>query len=130
MLLETDASNQAMAGVLSQLHPADPEDPTSKPEWKLVDCHVTTLKESQRNWPIHDKELWGIVSLILHWHSWLAGLPQPFVVHTDHQGLQYFQTKQRLNSRQASWAEKLSEFDFTIQYKPEKDMGKPDALSC
>ena len=68
-LLETDASNQAVAGVLSQLHPANPEDPTSKPEWKLVDCHATTLKESERNWPIHDKELWGIISSILHWHS-------------------------------------------------------------
>ena len=65
-LLETDALNQAVAGVLSQLHPADPKDTSSKSEWRLVDCHATTLKESERNWPIHDKELWGIVSSILH----------------------------------------------------------------
>ena len=88
-----------------------------------------TLKESERNWLIYDKELCGIVSSILHWRSWLARLLQTFVVHTDHQGLQYFQTKQMLNSRQASWAEKLSEFDFTIHYKLGKEMGKPDALS-
>src|SRR4029077_7269269 len=49
--------------------------------------------------------------------------------HTDHQGLQYFQTKQRLNARQARWQQDLAEFDFIIKYKPAVSMGKPDALS-
>ena len=94
-IVETDASNQAIAGVLSQAH-TTPDVVT----WKLVDCHARTLTDQQRNWPIHDKELWAIVSSLTKWRSWLSGLPQ-FVIHTDHQGLQYFQTKQKLNARQA-----------------------------
>ena len=96
-LIETDASNQAISGVLSQGYP----DPAcmDKLVWKLVDCHTKTLSEQQRNWPIHDQELWAIVSSLTKWQSWLSGLQ--FDVHTDHQGLQFFQTKQKLNARQA-----------------------------
>ena len=121
-IMETDASNQAIAGVLSQyvvtngvkrLHP--------------VDHHAKTLSATERNWPIHDKELWAIVSCFRRWHSWLAGIP--IKVYTDHQGLQYFNTKRRLNSRQASWNLELSAFTYTIHYRPGKAMGKPDALT-
>ena len=98
-IIETDASNQAISGVLSQGYP-DPSC-TNKLVRKLVDCHAKTLSEQQRNWPIHDKELWVIVSSLTKWQSWLSGLQ--FEVHTDHQGLQYFQTKQKMNARQARW---------------------------
>ena len=79
-LLETDASNQAISGVLSQAH-SDPNS-TGKVIWKLVDCHARTLTEQQHNWPIHDKELWAIVSSLAKWRSWLSG--HPVEVHTDH----------------------------------------------
>src|SRR5258707_15324279 len=49
-------------------------------------------------------------------------------IYTDHQGLQYFNTKKRLNSRQAAWYLELSAFDFVISYRPGKSMGKPDAI--
>ena len=50
-------------------------------------------------------------------------------VYTDYQGLQYFNTKQKLNSRQASWYLHMSEFRYNIHYRPETKMGKPDGLS-
>ena len=65
MLLETDASNQAISGVFSQAHP-DPNS-TGKVIWKVVDCHALTLTEQQRNWAIHDTELWAKGG-----HSYLA----------------------------------------------------------
>ena len=46
-LLEPNASNQAISGVLSQAH-RDPNS-TGKVIWKLVDCHAQTLTEQQRN---------------------------------------------------------------------------------
>ena len=109
-IVETDASNQSIAGCILQFHNIENLQDngkdllqSSKPagEWKTVDFHSKTLTSTQRNWPIHDKELWGIVSSLTHWRSWLAGLDQPFEVHTDHQGLKHFFTKQKLNSRQA-----------------------------
>ena len=99
-LLETDASNQAISGFLSQAHPV-PNSDTGKVIWKLVDCHARTLTEQQRNWPTHNKELWPIISSLANWRSWLSG--HPVQVHTDHQGLQYFQTKPKLNARRARW---------------------------
>src|SRR5258705_12275250 len=50
-------------------------------------------------------------------------------IYTDHQGLQYFNTKKRLNCRQAVWYLELSAFDFVISYRPGKSMGKPDAIT-
>ena len=120
--METDASNQAIASVLSQysvnngvktLHP--------------VDHHTKTLTATEWNWPIHDKERWAIVSCFRQWHSWLVGVHVQ--INTDHQGLQYFNTKRYLNSRQASWYLELSVFDFVISYRPGKAMEKPDAIT-
>lgn len=121
-IVETDASNQSIAACILQFHQTDMY-AQNKGEWKTVDFHSRILDSTQRNWPIHDKELWAIVSALTHWRSWLAGLDNPFQVHTDHQGLQFFFTKQKLNSRQASWGQKLSEFNFTVQYKPGTHMG-------
>ena len=93
--VETDPSNQSIAGCLLQKHQDD--------EWYTVDFHSRTLNSVERNCPIHDKELWAIVSSLTHWRSWLAGIDNAFEVNTDHQGLQYFFTKQKLNSCQANW---------------------------
>ena len=95
-IMETDASNQAIAGVLSQYQKNENGAKVLYP----VDHHAKTLSATERNWPIHDKELWAIVSYCRRWHSWLVGVPVD--IYTDHQGLQYFNTKCRLNSRQAS----------------------------
>ena len=65
----------------------------------------------------------------MKWRSWLSGLPQQFEIHTDHQALQYFQTKQKLNTRQARWQQGVAEFDFIIRYKPGSTMQKADALT-
>ena len=59
--------------------------------------------------------------------DWLVGVKVK--VYTDHQGLQYFNTKQKLNSRQASWYLHMSEFIYHIHYRPGFKMGKPDVLS-
>ena len=49
-------------------------------------------------------------------------------VYTNHQGLQYFNDKQKLNSRQGSWYLHMSEFRYNIHYGAGTKMGKPDGL--
>ena len=51
------------------------------------------------------------------------------MIYTDHQGLQYFNTKRWLNSRQANWYLELSVYDYLISYKPGAAMGKPEAFT-
>ena len=120
--METVASNQAIASILSQYHVAN-----NVKQLQPVAYHAKTLSASQRNWPIPDTELWAIVDCFRRWQDWLVGV---FVnIYTDYQGLQYFNTKQKLNSRQASWYLRMSEFQYQIHYRPGSRMGKPDGLS-
>ena len=92
-----------------------------------VEYQVKTLSAAQRHWPLHDEELYTIVDGFQKCRDWLVGVEVN--VHTDYQGLQYFYTKQKLNSRQPSWYLHMSEFRYNIQYRPGTKMGKPDSLS-
>ena len=55
-IIETDAGNQPIAGILSQYHVV-----CGCKQLYPVEYHAKTLSSSQRNWPIHDKELFAIV---------------------------------------------------------------------
>ena len=50
-------------------------------------------------------------------------------VYTDHQGLQYFNTKQKVNLQQASSYLSMCEDISHIYYKHGVKIGKPDYLS-
>ena len=52
-----------------------------------------------------------------------------FRVLSDHKNLIYFTTHRWLKERQMQWAEKLSQYNFSITYHPGKEGGQPDALS-
>ena len=56
-IIETDACNQAIAGILSQYHIVK-----AVKQLHPVVYHAKTLSAAQRNWPIHDKELFHIVN--------------------------------------------------------------------
>ena len=48
---------------------------------------------------------------------------------TDHKGLTHLLTQKNLSGRQARWIEKISEFDFRVEYVPGVDNVLADALS-
>ena len=50
-------------------------------------------------------------------------------IWTDHKNLEYFMTAKKLNHRQARWSLYLAHFDFKLTHRPERCIGKPDALS-
>lgn len=120
-IVETDASDYALGAVLSQLFTPDSKHPIAFDSRKMTSHEV--------NYEIHDKELLGIVWALQRWRSYLLSLDQPFEVFTDHSSLKYFMTSKVLTRRQARWAEALSEFHFTITYRPGKWAVLPDTLS-
>ncbi|MBW0593921.1 hypothetical protein O181_133636, partial [Austropuccinia psidii MF-1] len=87
------------------------------------------LIPAELNYEIHDKELLGIVWALKCWRAFLLSLASPFEVLTNHSSLQYFMTSKVLTRRQACWAEFLSEFHFSITYRPGRLATLPDALS-
>ena len=94
-IMDTDASNQALAGILSQYHVVN-----RAKQLCPVEYYAKTVSAIQCNWPIHDKELFAIVDCFRKWRDGLVGVKVN--VYTDHQALQYYNTKQKLNSREAS----------------------------
>ncbi|KAL1952490.1 hypothetical protein VTO42DRAFT_5191 [Malbranchea cinnamomea] len=117
IIVHTDASKVAVAGILMQ--PGDAEPAQS---W-LSDYHPVAyfskkLNPAQRNYDTHDQELLAIVEAFCVWHHYLEGSTHPIWVQSDHDNLRYFFTTKTLNSRQARWAEALAAFDFLIEHKP------------
>ena len=81
LVLETDASDLALAAILStyvegELHP--------------IAYHSRALNATELNYDIHDKELLTIVESFKKWRHYLEGTPFPTDVIMDHRNLTYF----------------------------------------
>src|SRR5437773_2823677 len=120
-VVETDASNWASGGVLSQ----------ADADGKLRPVAFFSAKHSapECNYEIYDKELLAIVKALEEWRPELQGTTDAFEIITDHKNLQTFMTTKQLNQRQVRWAEFLSQFNFVITYRPGSKAILPDALS-
>jgi hypothetical protein len=120
-ILETDASDGVVAGILSQLH--------ADGEWHPVAFFSKTMAPAECNYEVHDKEMLAIIRSLSQWRAELQGSNSKVKIYTDHKALEYFMTKRELTSRQARWAEILSQFFITITYRPGKQNEKADILS-
>lgn len=118
-IVEADSSGYAIGAVLSQQQ----EDGLFRP----IAYHSHKLDPTQAMWPIHDKEMWAILSALREWQAEL--LPITFEVHTDHKNLAYFRQSQRLSERQMRWAYELQEYDFALIHKAGNTQIVSDTLS-
>ena len=120
IILETDASDFAIAGVLSQ-----PENDQIRP----VGFFSRKLQPAELNYDTHDKELLAIVESLKAWRHFTIETVTPVRIITDHNNLKYFTTTKSLNRRQVRWSEFLSDFHFTLEHRPGKLNIIPDTLS-
>src|ERR1700742_1282956 len=120
--METDASDYAVAAILSQ------EDPVSK-RIHPVAYFSRSMSPAELNYEIYDKELLAIHSAFKEWRSYLEGATHSVRVITDHKNLEYFASTKLLTRRQARWSEFLSAFNYTVHYRPGRLGGKPDILT-
>ena len=120
-IVETDASDERLGGVLSQygsdglLHP--------------VAFFSKKMIPAECNYEIYDKELLAIIRAFEEWRPELEGSKFPIQVITDHKNLEYFMSSKLLNRRQARWSEYLSRFNFKISYRSGKLNNAADSLS-
>ncbi|KAH9271283.1 hypothetical protein BASA83_006609 [Batrachochytrium salamandrivorans] len=101
-ILETDASDYAISGVLSH---------------------------AEQNYEIYDKELLAVVESFKHWRHFLQGGLHPVTVLCDHKNLEYFMTTKKFNSSSGSLVLELSEYDFSLLIDLANLMGRADSLS-
>ncbi|MBW0517148.1 hypothetical protein O181_056863 [Austropuccinia psidii MF-1] len=120
-IVETDASDYALGAVLSQLNDSGKN---------IIAFDGFKPLPAELNYEVHEKELLGIVWALKHWRAFLLSLYNPFEGLKDHSSLQYFMSSKVLTHNQAHWAEFISEFHFTINYRSGRLATLPDALSC
>jgi hypothetical protein len=119
--METDASNFAIAAILSQLD--------NEGKWRPVAFLSRSLNDAERNYEIYNKEMLAIMHGFYEWAHYLKGNDKITEVLTDHQNLTFFRKPQNLNCRQARWIMDLQEYNFTIKHRPGKANTKADLLS-
>ena len=104
-ILETDASNYVVLGILSQCHPdLSTENSILHPVAFLYE----KMTPAECNYGIGDKELLAIIAFLEKWHMYLHGTS--FTIYTDHHNLQNLGTKALLYRRQARWAGLMAQF--------------------
>ena len=121
LMVETDASDYAIAGILSITGPDS--------ELRPVAYYSRTMSAPELNYDTHDKELLAIFKAFKHWRHYLEGSATPVDVVTDHKNLTYFSTSKVLTCHQARWSEFLSQFNLSIRFRPGHLGEKPDALT-
>lgn len=118
-VVEVDASNYAVGGILSQkgsdeqLHP--------------VAYFSTALQKAQKNWSATNKEAFALVLAVRHWNVYLAG--STFVLNSDHNPLTHLRDQQDPRGKVGRWISELEEYDYTIKYIRGAENVKADALS-
>jgi RNase H-like domain found in reverse transcriptase len=121
LVIETDASDYALAAILSQVE--------FDREIHLVTYLSQTFSDTELNYDTHDKELMEIYEAFKAWRHYLEGTEAPIDVVTDHKNLEYFCTTQILSRRQARWSTFLSRFNMVIRFCPNRLRTKPNALT-
>ena len=72
----------------------------------------------------------AIIRALQEWRHFVEGAEHKCEIWMDHKNLEYVMMAKQLNRRQARWSLYLFHFDFVLQHRPGRSMGKPDALSC
>jgi hypothetical protein len=118
--LETDTSNFATGGILSQKQ--------DDGKWHPIAYRSSTMSAEECNYEIYDREMLGLIRALEDWRHFLEGLPEPFEVITDHKNMEWWASMRDLTRHQARWALYLSRFHFVIKYKKGSQM-QADTLS-
>src|SRR5882724_2797339 len=119
--VETDASNYALAAVLSIM--------TSNGKLHPIVFHSQTFSAPELNYDVHNKELLTIFEAFKRWRHYLKGSGLPIDMVTDHQNLKYFSMTKILMCQQAHWSKYFSGFNLVIHFHPGKLGTKPNALT-
>ena len=119
LILHTDASGDGLGAVLYQVQEG---------KQRVIAYVSRSLSRSERNYPVHKLEFlalkWAITD---KFHEYLYG--SQFQVYTDNNPLTYVLTTAKLDATGHRWVAALSNYTFSIIYKPGKGHKDADALS-
>ena len=117
-ILDTDASVEAIGGVLHQIQEG---------KERVIAYQSRTLSAQEKNYCTTRQELLAIIYYLKYFRQYLLG--RHFKIRTDHAALQYLQRTPEPIGQQARWLDVIGEFDFEIEHRPGRSHGNADAMS-
>lgn len=117
-ILDTDASNEAIGAVLSQVQ---------KGIERPIAFASKSLSNSERKYCVTRKELLAVVTFVKYFRQYLYG--RKFKVRTDHSSLRWLMNFKDPEGQLARWNEVLSCYDFYIEHRPGRLHKNADSLS-
>ena len=117
-ILDTDASNFGLGGVLSQIQ--------NDQEHVVAYCS-RVLRPSQRRYCTTKREMLAAVAMCIQFRSYLRGAR--FTLRTDHKSLVWLHRFRDTEGMMSRWLHALQQFQFSIVHRPGKDHGNADGLS-
>ena len=122
-MIDTDASAYQLGATL--LHHQNEDKPNDSVP---IGYSSKTLADTERNHSTTARECYSVVWSVTTPRPYIAGLT--FTVRTDHNALRWLVTISDSTGRLMRWGVRLSEFDFTIKYRPGLVHQVPDGLYC
>ena len=117
-ILDTDASNVCVGGVLQQVQ--DNEE-------RVIAYSSKKLNKQQRRYCVTRRELLAIVVFLREFRHYLLGVH--FTIHTDHGSLTWLLGFKEPQGQLDRWLEYILQFKFSIMHQPGTAHGNADALS-
>ena len=112
-ILDTDASNFGMGGVLSQIQ-------------DNIECVIAynsrALRPSQRKYCTTKREMLAAVSMCIQFRSYLRGAK--FTLRTDHKSLVWLHRFKDTKGMMARWLHTLQQFQFSIIHRAGREHRK------
>jgi hypothetical protein len=117
-IVACDALTRDVGAVLSQLRNGE--------ERPIAYCS-RQLNSAESKYSVTELELLAFIFVTKQFRCYLYG--RKFTVYTDHRALKWLLNLQDPGSRLTRWVIKLSEYDFTVEHRPNNKMRHADALS-
>lgn len=113
-ILETDASDSGIGAILSQAK-------------HLIAYFSRKLSPRMQKQSTYVRELYAISEVISKFRHYLLG--HKFIIRTDQKSIKSLTEQAIQTPEQQAWLHKFPDYDFVIEYKPEKENIAADALS-
>ena len=119
-ILQTDWSEAGCGAVLSQLDDQGRE--------VVIEYASKSNSRAEAAYGAFKGEALAVVWAIKHFHYYLYGARQPFLIQTDHEALKWLHSV-ATNGQLARWAVFLGEYNFDIRHRPGIANANADCLS-
>ena len=117
-ILDTDASNEGIGAVLSQVEEG---------KETVIAYASRVLTKAERGYCVTRRELLAVVTFLQQFRAYLLG--RHFVVRTDHGSLTWLRNFKNPEGQLTRWLEQLQEFDFEVVHRADRKHLNADAHS-